>query len=595
MARNEAMNWRLLALMFALVAAAFVARTAYNAASIPFIADTDDAMRMVVVRDFLAGQGWYDNTQYRMNTPFGAELHWSRLADLPLALALVLLRPAFGEASEIVAAHLVPLLLLLPLLYLSGRATLKLVGPEGLLPALALPAFSLSVLGEFAPGRLDHHSLQMLLLLAMLWCTLEAVERPRFALGAGIAAATSIALGVEGIPAVAAAILAFGLLWVADPARADALRQFGVSFGLATAAHLMLALPPERWLVPACDAISPVYAAAAVGTGAAFLGLSLLPLATRPIWFRLALGSGAGAVLAAALALAFPDCLRGPYATLDPWLVANWIDKITEAAPLLTSMLNDPVYPLAVAVPTALALAVALAQVARHTGRPRLEWLVYLVYLVLAVATMLVQIRASRMATVVAVPASASLIVAARHLYLERRTMIRTAALVLSWIAAAGLAIGLIATLAVNALPGDAAAVRDEGLGDRRQCLMPHAFADLAALPPERVMAPIDLGAHMLLFTPHHVVAASYHRNEAGVRDAFAFFNAPIAEARAILERRGISLVVTCPALPEMGGLPGAAPDSFVALVRSNELPGWLVEQHLPGSPLRVFAVMPHQ
>ena len=124
---------------------------------------------------------------------------------------------------------------------------------------------------------------------------------------------------------------------------------------------------------------------------------------------------------------------------------------------------------------------------------------------------------------------------------------------------------------------------------------MRHArgLAALAAMPPERVMTPIDLGSHLLAFTPHHVVAAPYHRNEAGVRDAFAFFNGPIEAGRDLLERRGVSLVVTCPALPEMRGLEDAAPDSFIRLSETGALPDWIVETSLPGEPLRVYAVLP--
>src|SRR5271169_2571431 len=47
---------------------------------------TDDAMRLVEVRDFLAGQGWFDLVQYRLRPPVG--MHWSRLIDLPLALLI---------------------------------------------------------------------------------------------------------------------------------------------------------------------------------------------------------------------------------------------------------------------------------------------------------------------------------------------------------------------------------------------------------------------------------------------------------------------------------------------------------------------------
>jgi hypothetical protein len=591
---KRGLDWRLLGVMYAIVVAIFAGRAiyAYNGGT-PLLADTDDAMRLVVVREFLAGQGWYDNVQHRLNAPFGAELHWSRLADLPLAGLILIFRPLLGSFAETAAAVLLPLLLLLPLLYLSGRITLKLVGPEGLLPAFALPAFSLSVLGEFAPGRIDHHALQMLLLLTMLWCSIEAFTRPRFAIGAGIAGATALAIGIEGIPAVGAAILAFGLMWVSVPARADALRWFGLSFAFAMLIQLVLALPPEDWFRPACDAISFTYATAAIGVGAAFGVLSLLPVAMQPIWVRFALGVGTGAFLAIGLAFAFPECLRGPYAMLDPWLVEQWINRITEAAPLWQSLLRGPVYGAAVAVPPLVALAAVLWLVTRGPTERKGEWLVYLSFLALAVATMLLQVRASRMATVVAVPAGAWLIVAARHWYLSRSSLPRAVPLVLAWIGSAGLGVALVATAVVQVLPGKAAGLDDSGQGGRLTCFAPAAFAELAARPPARIMAPIDLGAHLLAFTPHDVVAAPYHRNEQGVRDAFDFFNTPIENARAILDRRGVTLVVVCPPLPEMRGLPEAADDSFVELHAAGTLPDWLLDEGPADATLRIFAVRP--
>ena len=48
-------------------------------------ADVDDQLRLVEVRDWLNGQSFYDVTQYRMNQPWGAPMHWSRLVDMPLA------------------------------------------------------------------------------------------------------------------------------------------------------------------------------------------------------------------------------------------------------------------------------------------------------------------------------------------------------------------------------------------------------------------------------------------------------------------------------------------------------------------------------
>ena len=36
---------------------------------------TDDAMRLVEVRDLIAGQGWFDLMQHRLDPP-GVSMHW---------------------------------------------------------------------------------------------------------------------------------------------------------------------------------------------------------------------------------------------------------------------------------------------------------------------------------------------------------------------------------------------------------------------------------------------------------------------------------------------------------------------------------------
>lgn len=591
MAERRGMDWRMLAILSALILLAFVLRAVFNAGHTALLADTDDAMRMVVVRDFLAGQGWYDNVQHRLNAPFGAEIHWSRLADLPLAGLILLVRPFAGGFAETIAAYALPLIWLLLLLYLSGRIALKLVGREGLLPALALPAMSLSILTEFAPGRVDHHSIQILLLLLTLWCSIEALSRPRWSIGAGLAAATSIAIGIEGLPGVVAAVLAFGLMWVTLPGRASTLRGFGLSFALGMIVHLAIGVPPARWFVPMCDAVSFAYAAAAVATGIAFVILSVIP--ARSIWVRLALGLVAGIAIAAGFVIAFPQCVAGPYASLDPWLLDHWINRISEAEPLLPSLFRDPIYPLAVLVPPALALVAIGFRVTRGERELRGEWLVYLSFLVLAIAAMLLQIRASRMATPLAVPACAWLIVMARHHYLERRTIARIGLLLLSWLASAGLAVAIIVSATTFLFPEYGNSLDDPEGGARKNCLMPSSFAELAAMPKTNLMNPIDLGSHLLLNTPHSVIAAPYHRNAEGVQAAFDFFDGPIDKARAILDARGVTLVVVCPSMPEIKGLPDADPTSFVRLHEKHQLPAWLTLISPPDAPLQIYQVTP--
>ena len=585
--------WPAIWLAFALVAAILVARAVYGASSVPLMADTDDAMRLTTVRDLLAGQNWYDPVQHRLNTPFGAELHWSRLIDLPIAALIVLLRPLAGPMADTIAIAVWPLILLFCLLVMSTLITIRLAGREALLPALALPAFSLTTLIDFAPGRIDHHSVQILLALLMLYCTMEALSRPRFAIGAGMAAGGALAIGIESLPSVAAVTLAFGLMWVLAPGQARTLRHFGLSFALATAALAALTLAPDRWLQPSCDALSLFYVSLAAGVGAGFTLLALLPLKQASALMRLACGVLAGGALVAALALTFPDCLKGPYSSLDPWLAERWLRRIQEAIPLWDSVVARPVYSITVALPPLFALAATAYRLRVGPSEGRGQWLIYGLFLTLSVVVMLVQVRGSRLAAELTVPAGSWLIVAARQRYLAERKPRAILGLIASWIGFAGVAVAAIVNIVALAVPGYAEAPAVRGAEERGKCLMDSAFDDLAALPPARIMTFIDLGAHVLAYTRHAVVAAPYHRNQQGVRDAFEFFNQPLEAKRAVLEERGVALVVICPQMPEMKGFTDAAEESFVRLHARRALPSWLINRSTEGSPLEVYEVVP--
>lgn len=589
--QRNGVDWRLFALVFALTATAYVARAVLTQGSVPLFADTDDAMRLVEIRDFVGGQGWYDLVQHRLNTPYGAEMHWSRLVDAPIAALILLLHPFAGDLTETIVGYLWPLLLLGILMLLSARISVRLAGTEAALPGLLLPAFSLISMVEFAPGRIDHHSVQILLALTMLLCLIDAIERPRMALAAGVAAAAAIAIGAESLPTAIAGALAAGLIWVLDGRHATMLRNFGGSFAVGTLVLLVLALPPDRWFAAYCDGISIVYAAAAVGAGVSFVLLSLLPLAQRVPTQRLAAGSFAGIAVLALLYQVFPTCFHGAYPNLDPWLISHWIDRIDEAKPLWVAFASNPSYVAAVGLPPLLALLVALYHVLRSKTHWRGRWVAYAAMLVLAIAVMLLQVRGARLAATLAVPAGAALIVKARSRYLAGKGLLPIAGLVAGWVGFAGLAVALMTNALLSLFPEAGSAVSTSQTAQKASCLMPAAFMSLAELPKARIMAPIDLGSHLLAFTPHEVVGAPYHRNVAGLHDSFDFFNAPIATARSILQARGISLVVICPSMPELKGLPDAAADAFVFLYAHHALPDWLQLVSAPGATLEIYSV----
>ncbi len=130
----------------------------WNAVHWLALSDTDDNMRLMQVRSWLAGQGWYDLRQYRLNPPTGLDIHWSRLVDLPIAALFLLFKPFAGAAwAERLAVGIAPLL---PM----GVALVALsVSVRRLVASMAWPLAVVFLLGcsstllMFMPERIDHH------------------------------------------------------------------------------------------------------------------------------------------------------------------------------------------------------------------------------------------------------------------------------------------------------------------------------------------------------------------------------------------------------------------------------------------------------
>ena len=83
--------------------------------------DTDDVMRLVQIRDWLGGQGFFDLSQYRLGGAGGTPMHWSRLGDMGPAAIILAARPILGAGgAEFAALILWPSLLFLAFILLSG-------------------------------------------------------------------------------------------------------------------------------------------------------------------------------------------------------------------------------------------------------------------------------------------------------------------------------------------------------------------------------------------------------------------------------------------------------------------------------------------
>jgi hypothetical protein len=500
--------------------------------------DTDGAMRLVQVRDLLAGQGWFDTVQHRMNTPYGLPMHWSRLVDAPLAL--------LSLVSERFALIAWPLLLFAALLLLLARLAarldvrldVRLGGRPAIALVLILTLFCPELYAIFTPGNIDHHGLQLVLMLGALVGVVE--RRPRLT---AIAVAVSLGVGLETLPYGVVAI-GFSL---ADRGGA---RRFGLT--LAGAALLLLATTtadPYR-LAPVCDTYSLFYAVLLACGGLGAAAVSLLPR------HRVAALIGLAAALAAIAALLNPACLAGPYGGLDARMQTLFFARINEAHPVWAFFHLSPSQTIGGYVYAVFALALCFAAPA---GRAR-NIAIAFVLVALAVATL--QYRATPFALVFALPGLA----AALAVFWDRYGLLSLAAVL---IFANGVAFTLAASLAEGQ---ERVAMRATAFARQVACGEEPAMAMLKPLPPGRVAGFVDQGPAILAYTPHSVVAGPYHRDAAGILDSYEIFAGK--NPHTVLDRRGITYVMTCRGAPDWDFY--RAQGGLVAELAQSRIPAWL-------------------
>src|SRR5665213_3323585 len=131
--------------------------------------DTDDAMRLTQMRSWLAGHGWFDLHEARLQPPLGYDSHWSRLIDAGLGGMFVLLRLFVDpQSAERLMRAWWPLLWLLPTIAGMTMIAWRIAGREAATVALLLALVGVPAYQQFTPGRIDHHNVQIALAMLTL-------------------------------------------------------------------------------------------------------------------------------------------------------------------------------------------------------------------------------------------------------------------------------------------------------------------------------------------------------------------------------------------------------------------------------------------
>ena len=548
--------------------------------------DADDAMRIVEVRDWLAGQGWFDVAQHRLNG--GAfPMHWSRLVDLPLAAVMLVLRPLLGAvAADRVAAVLVPMLTLLAAMALVASITRRLAGMAPVPLAVLMVAFAPPLLAQMRPLRIDHHGWQIVLTLVAVRALLAA---PSWRMGAlaGAALGALLTISLEGLP-IAAAIAAIAVLvWAWRPVDARAPVLAVALF--ATATLLQAATRGPAMWAPACDAMAPGWIAA---LGAAAAGVLLATAVARlGLAARLAALALGGALAGGAVAMLSPACLSGPFATLPPRVFRYWYMMVLEGRPLWEQGTSWAAVTIGLPVMGLVGAVRARALAGDPATRARWSLLIALQAAAFGIAIMVN--RAGGTANALAVPGASTLLLA----LLTRARRIESAGpRIIATVGAFLLASpGQVASL-LTLVAGTTDAAAEAGLvAHRRACANAADIATVGALPPSTLFAPIDVTPALLAATPHRAIAGGYHRGAAAMDTVIHAFTAAPDTARTIVLASGADYLVACPGMNELDLYRFTAPGGLWARLERGERVAWLRPVAVKGPALAWRVIRPLQ
>ncbi|WP_416797070.1 hypothetical protein [Ciceribacter azotifigens] len=542
--------------------------------------DIDDLLRSLQIRTLLDGGGWYDLTIPAIRMPEVYLSPWSRLVDLPYVVLTLLTQPFLGrERALAFAFHVWQPVMLAGFCWLTVATMQRIAGEAGLVrPVHVIAAFAMMPLSlwEFSPGRIDHHNMQLLLLMlalygVSLWSAVGGVL-------AGFACVLSVAVGLELAPVVLIVMLGVGAAWVFGVAGSGPVqRAVTASVAVLTPAAALLLIGPGEMLVTRCDAFSAPYLAALTSYGAISFAATHFVRDARPV-VRLGAVAVPGGLLALLLAFAFPSCLHGPYQMIDTQLHALWLDRVQQEKTFLDFYVAGETIKVVCLGLMAIVAAGALPVVWRCSRRG--EVAVATVYAV-AVALFLFTLLQTRF---IRFPGACVMLflpvvwseIGRRNIAVARATAAATLVVLVG-------GYGLYRLVPAEPFRPD---VVDYLTFDTCTGV---DVSELAGLPPGRIMAPSSLGLDIAGRLPEgmSVGAISFHRAVPGLKRMFDLF---VSTEGAVRRQAAepFDYVAVC-RYPIVGYIPNDT--LYAKLARGGEWPGLVRIVDSPKDGFQLFRI----
>ena len=579
------------------------------------LGDTDDATRLVMMRELLAGRGWWDQHWMRLQPPVGVWMHWSRLLDGGLAGLTLLFRLVLSPADAEYATRIVwPGLWIIPAAWatlVSAKALAVSTGRHDRAQPAVIAATVLLLLNvslyasQFHSGRVDHHNAQIALTLVALAGALQPSHRRAWAVTAGIAGGVGLAIGLEALFFQALIAGSIALRFVLDPGARRFVRSYGFALVAATVIAQGIQTPPDRWLVSACDAIG-LNLVAGVVAGIVVLLPGMALSRRRDSRFRALAVSLAGAAALGTYVGLDPHCLRGPFADVDPGIRAIWLDHVNEVANWSVLYQRDAGRAMTLAGAAVIGVVATLGLLWQPRRLMDGAWWTTVLCLALGLGVGAMAARMTAYALWFEIPplAVAAAVLAMRYESGLAGFAAIGAAVLLTpdgWGAMAQIGANQLASLQA-ARPATSAPVpagkstskvAARPRPPRDYCLNASSYDVLARAPKGLTVSEIDLGPFVMAHTPSSSLSGPYHRLSWGIMAARSVLSARGDAALARARSLGVTYVLECPVHHRNADRRGLAPDALQAQLDRSAAPAWLEPMTALNAPVVIYRVRP--
>ena len=557
--------------------------------------DNDDIMRLMSVRAWMDGQSWFDMTQYRLLPPEGVSIHWSRYIDFGIALIIMgFATIADPTAAESAALVIWPSALMILMIWIVGEGTRKILGGmAGMVGIASIWLWGPTGATYFTPGRIDHHNVQILMMVLLCFAMIGPDRATYRGIIAGLAAAFSLAVGLESLLVIA--LVGVILTVSAAMSERDAqpvLGGFCITLALAATVFFVGQNHLDTWLVATCDTLSAPFLSIIYVAAAA----CLLPMVLTGILRTPAMRFGA-TILIAAVGLVLcrsllEPCLDGPYGLL-PLEVQHYITAaIFEALPGASLAAQQPKVFNAAFTPaigaTILASIMWLKQRDSDNMSTQLQSALAKMLCIgwLGIIAGFAQNRMIIMAAP-AVPFLSGYVILVLYQYRRRYQTNGGTVALLAGAMATILSPGLAspAQRIVQAFNPSSEVSEPKAKSQDEVCQSVGELQVLNSVPSGNILTRINLGTTLSLTTHHNGLAAPYHRSGEAIGNGFLpFVRDEEGMKRAVLES-GADYVLLC----RNGNYGG--PSNFAHALASGSSAEWLRPAPLASDALILLAV----